>query len=124
VEFAQLYPQLGRHDQALPLFEQARVVHETAPGPDPVAHARCLQALAELYDARAVYVVAGEERGVGSPHATADPFRGATGAALAAAVPLRGAAAPLSHFAILDRVSNNPAVAAPSPPDNLSGSRG
>jgi tetratricopeptide (TPR) repeat protein len=60
VEFAQLYQQLGRHDQALPLFEQARVVHEAAPGPDPVAHASCLQALAELYDARAVYVVAGE----------------------------------------------------------------
>src|SRR5262245_5788330 len=29
VEFAQLYQQLGRHDQALPLFEQARAVHAT-----------------------------------------------------------------------------------------------
>src|SRR5262249_29894206 len=40
----------GRHDQALPLLEQARAVHATAPAPDPVAHARCLQALAALYD--------------------------------------------------------------------------
>jgi tetratricopeptide (TPR) repeat protein len=50
VEFSRLHRELRRSDKALSLLEQARKVHQTTATPDPVAHARCLQGLAELYD--------------------------------------------------------------------------
>jgi tetratricopeptide (TPR) repeat protein len=49
-ELAQLQRRQGRYHRALAQLEQARDIHEAVAVPDPIAHARCLRALAEVYD--------------------------------------------------------------------------